>query len=148
MKKKPLPFGIELLHYVYRINVILFIVSLFLFHNRILVLGSSVFNWLSYVIKITFILIPLYLSFRLKRLNRFAWVLAISFHSFFIVNYRLNLLESRGWGYALVRIAGVSGSIEYSPLEVFVIVLSGAFNICILAYLLVRMNYFCLSTQT
>lgn len=141
--KKPLPLGIKLLCYIYRVNVVLFFLSLLIFYNRILILGQEAGSWASGIIKLGLIFVPAYLSFGLKQLKKAAWALAISFHIFFIVNNILAFLEYEGYTHSLFRIAGIYSSTIYSPSEILVIGLHTLVNLYILFYLfIIRKVYF------
>lgn len=133
-----MPLGIKLLCYIYRVNVVLFILSLLLFYNRILILGQEVNIWLSGMLKLVLIFVPAYLSFKLKQLKKDAWVMAICFHALFIINNMLAFLEYGGHINSLFRITGIYSSTIYSPSEIFVIGLHNLINLSIIWYLFIK----------
>ena len=107
--KRFLPLGVRLLSSIYLINAILYILSLLLFYNRILVVGQEVNKVIAWVVRLALIAVPIYLFFRLKYLKKDAWVLAIYFHLFFIINNSLAILEQSGFLNSLIRITGQYG---------------------------------------
>jgi len=127
--------GIKRLCYIYFVNVALYLLSLALFENRILILGKEAGILLTWIIRFGLIFIPLYLGFRLRILKKDAWFLALFFHVYFIINNVSSFLESMGFGHTLVRIVGLYGLLVYSPAQLFVILLNTMLNIFILTYL-------------
>ena len=140
--KNTRPLGIELLCYIYLVNVALYLVSQALFDNRIFILGKEANIYIAVLVRLLLILIPVYLAFRLKGLRKDAFFVALLFHLYFIINNCLSFLEHKGYAYALVRITGVYGSTIYSPRQIFVLALSIALNIFILGYILKVREYF------
>lgn len=133
--KQATPWGIRLLCYVYLANALLYLISLVLFYNRIFILGQEANRIISWAIRLIFIFIPLYLYYRLGRLKKDAWFLAIYFHIFFVINNSLAFLEYKGYAYSLVHIAGAYAPLTYSPKQLFALALNTLVNIFILGYL-------------
>lgn len=140
--RKDVPLGIRLIRYIYLVNVILYILSLVIFLNRIFILGRQANKGESLVIRLALICMPLYLYFRLRNLKKDAWVLAIYFHIFFLINNSLGFLEFGGYVHSLIRISGVYSSIVYSPTRLFVLALNTIVNLFILGYLFRKRAYF------
>jgi hypothetical protein len=114
----------------------------FLVYNRIFILGWEANQWVSWFVRSTFIFIPVYLFFRLGSLKKDAWLLAVYFHIFFLINNSSVLLEYDGYARSLVRIIGIYGSILYTPQQIFLLNLNILINLFILAYLYERRAYF------
>jgi len=140
--KKETPQGIELLCYIYILNVVFFIASLLLFENRVLLLGRPANTVLSWFIKAGFAAIPVYLTFRLIALKKDGLIAAILFHICFVINNVTSFLESLGMGHTLVRVTGLYGSAVYSPSQIFVIFLNTLLNLFILFYLFSKKRYY------
>ena len=137
-----IPLGIKLICLVYIANTALFVISLILFYSRILIFGNEAGAGFSYVIKFFFIFVPLFLYFRLPQLRKDAWVVAILFHIFFLVNNASNYLEYMGYSYSIVHITGLYGSEIYSPAQALIFTLSAIINLLILGYLYKRRHIF------
>lgn len=131
-----------MLCYIYRVNVAFFLLSSFLFYNRIFILGKKANIWMSWIIRSILIFLPVYLSFHLRQLKKVAWILALSLHAFFIINNSLLLLEYFGYIRSFLRITGFYSLVSYSPLQMFVIALNASINIFIIGYLIKRKTYF------
>lgn len=142
--KRFLPLGVRLLSSIYLINAILYILSLVLIYNRILILGQDTNKWITWLVRLAFIFIPVYLSLRLRRLKKDAWYLAMYFHIFFLVNNSSALLEHNGYTHSLIRIIGIYGSTLYTPPQIFLLHFNILINLFILGYLYARKGYFCL----
>ena len=140
--KKEIPQGIELLFYIYLLNTVLYIISLALFENRILILGNEANYFLAWLVRLCLIVIPLYIAFRLMSLRKDAFFAAVLFHSYFLINNLSSFLESMHCGQTLVRITGLYGLAIYSPQQIFVIFLNSLLNILILIYLIYKREYF------
>ncbi len=134
--KQTLPTGIKLVSYIYLVNAVFYIFSLVLFYNTIVILGSEAGKLASTLVRFIFILVPLYLYLRLKKLKPDAWFLAVYFQVFFIINSALTLLEHNGYFHAIIRIAGRYSLVVYSRSEISVLFLSTILNALILLYLL------------
>ncbi|MCM8795387.1 MAG: hypothetical protein NC928_01665 [Candidatus Omnitrophica bacterium] len=140
--KKDLPPGVKLISYIYLVNLILYFLSLILFYQRILILGKELGIWFTWIIRLIFIFIPLYLYFRLRRLKKDAWFLAVYFHTFFLANNALSLFEYYGYLHPLVKVTGIYTSSSYSLLQTFILFLNTLFNLLILGYLIRIKRYF------
>ncbi len=105
--KRQIPSGIELLCYMYFVNVILYLLSLMLFENRILVLGKDAGLLAAWSVRFLLIFIPFFTALRLRKLKKEGWILALIFHVYFIINNCASFLESRG-------VAQKSGSIRWA----------------------------------
>ena len=88
-----IPLGIRLLCLVYLLNTILFVLSILLFYSRIIFFGNEAGGVVSWLVRLIFIVIPVYLYFRLGQLKRDAWVVALCFHAFFLINNISGYLE-------------------------------------------------------
>ena len=132
------PLGVRLLCYVYITNVVLYILSLALVHNRVLILGRDVNQGISWLVRLALIFIPLYLFIRLSSLKKDGWFLAIYFHIFFIINQSSALLEHNGYLPSLVRIIGIYGSTIYTPPQIFLIRVNILINLVILTHLILQ----------
>lgn len=140
--RKGVPHGIELIFYVYILNVVFFISSLALFESRVLILGKEANVYLTWLVRLCLIFIPVYLALRLINLKKDGWILAVLFHAYFIINNATGFIEGAGFGRTLVRITGVYGLTVYSPTQIFVIILNTLLNVFILWYLLNVKSYF------
>ena len=142
------PLGVRLLCYVYITNVVLYILSLALVHNRVLILGRDASQGVSWLFRLALIFIPLYLFIRLSSLKKDGWFLAIYFHISLIINQSSALLEHNGYLPSLVRIIGIYGSTIYTPAQIFLIRVNILINLVILSYLYSRRAYFYLGKIT
>lgn len=133
--RKPTPLGIKLLSYVYLVNVLLYSLSILLFNNRILVVGSQANLYVSWIIRIFFLLLPIYLAYELRRLKKRAWFTAIAFHLFLIVNGITIFLECANKMPSLLRITGVFEPAFYTPSQIIILWLNSVINVMILGYL-------------
>lgn len=140
--KKLAPLGIKLLCYTYRVNVLFFLLSLLLFYNRIFILGKKANIWISWIIRLILFFLPVCLSFHLRQLKKVAWILALSLHTFFIINNVSLFLEYYGHTHSFFRITGIYSSIFYSPSQVIIIALNIAANLFITGYLFRKKRYF------
>ena len=97
---------------------------------------------MAWLVRLSLVLIPVYLAFRLINIKKDGWFLAVSFHIYFLINNTTSFLESAGLGHTLVRITGVYSLAFYSPTQIFVIILNTLLNIFILSYLVRIKDYF------
>jgi hypothetical protein len=140
--KQSAPLGVKLICYIYLIEVVLYMLSLAFFLNRIVILGREANVWLSGAVRLVYVFIPFYLFFRLKRLKKDAWILAVCFQVFFLLNNSLALLEYFGCGYSLVRISGIYDPFAYTAAQVFISILNILIMLAILIYLFERRYVF------
>ena len=133
--RKPAPLGIKLLTYVYLVNVLLYSLSILLFNNRILVLGLQANPFFSWLIRIFFLFLPVYLAYDLRRLKIRAWICAAVFHLFLIVNGITIFLECANKMPALLRITGIFEPAFYTPSQIIILWLNSVINVMILGYL-------------
>lgn len=140
--RKLAPLGIKLLSYVYLVNILLYTLSILLFHNRILVLGSVANPFLAWCIRLLFLFLPLYLVYGLRRLKKVAWITAIGFHVFLIVNGISIFLECANKLPSLLRITGLFESSFYTPSQIIVLWLNSVINVMILGYLYEEREFF------
>jgi hypothetical protein len=136
------PGGIEVLTYIYAVNLCFYLLSLVLFYNNILIAGHGADGILSNLTRFILIAIPVYLFFRLRRLKVDAWFLAVYFHLFFLLNSCLLFLENMGFTHAFIRIVGIYSPSGYSPAQVFALALGTQLNLVIFIYLLKVRRFF------
>ena len=142
--KKFTPFGVTLLCNVYLINAAFYFLSLVLFQNRIIIYGWEVHAGIAWCVRSALLGIPVYLFFALRQMKFGPWVLAVSFHAFFVINFMLSMLENEGYLHALLRITGPYSPVVYSKAQLFVFTLGALVNVLILSYLVQRKPYFSL----
>jgi|GEM_PF-4540317 hypothetical protein len=143
MKKIIVPFGIKTICSIYIFNAVLYSLLLIFFHNNIYILGKKVPPALSLFSQSLLVLIPVYLFFVLKKLRIEAWFIAVFFQCFFLANNLLQYLEHEGFGFSLIRTAGLNENAALlTPMQIWVLVLNSALNLAILLYLLKNMVYF------
>jgi hypothetical protein len=133
--RKSAPLGIKLLSYVYLVNVLLYTLSILLFANRILVFGFLANPLLAWGVRFLFLFLPLYLAYDLRRLKKVAWIIAIGFHVFLIVNGITIFLECANKSPSLLRITGLFEPSFYTPSQIIVLWLNSVINVMILGYL-------------
>lgn len=127
---------------MYFVNVVLYLLSLLLFENRILILGRDAGLLTAWLVRFLLVFIPVFIALRLRKLNKEGWILALIFHLYFIINNCASFLESRGIAHSLVRITGAYGSLIYSPTQLLAIFLNSLLNILILQYILKKKKAF------
>jgi hypothetical protein len=132
---------------MYLVNVALYAVSLVLFENRIFILGVETNLVSGAFVRIALIFIPFYVAFRLRVYALDAWVLAVSFHLFFLVNNATILFERLGFGHAIMRIAGLYGGRSYSRAQLICFALATVLNSIIFVYLICIRKHFFVSNQ-
>ena len=138
------PLGVKLISYIYLVNALLLFLSQVLFLNRILILGQEASAWVAMSVRIALFVVPVYLYFRLRRLKKEAWVIAIGFHIFFILNNSLGFLEVNDIVNSLVKISGVNSYTIASSYDEVILVFNVLVNFLMLGYLLNRKSYFLL----
>ena len=133
--RQEVPLGLRLICYMYVTNVVLYVVSLALFYNRVIIVGNDAGLWLARFVRLLFIFVPIYLYWGLKELKRVGWRVAIFFHVFFILNNASGFLEYYGYGFQGIHFTGNYGAALYTPTQVFTLALNSLVNLIILEYL-------------
>ena len=140
--KKIAPNGLRIVCFVYLINAVLYLVSLLLFYNRILVWGKEASFSFGWVVRLAYLAVPAYLFFGLKSVRKEAWFLAIGYHTYFIVNYLFELWEQSGFLHALIRISAPYSSSVYLVPQTIILLLFALVNLLMLLYLMQIKPYF------
>lgn len=145
--KKTAPLGIKLLSYVYLVNAFLYTLSILLFRNQIIVFGTQAHFSLAWFVRALFLFLPVYLAYDLRRLKKRAWIIALGFHVFLIVNGITIFLECANKLPSLLRITGFFEPPFYTPSQIIILWLNSVINVMILGYLYEERNSFQKSTD-
>ncbi|MEI8176757.1 MAG: hypothetical protein WCG78_07835 [Candidatus Omnitrophota bacterium] len=92
--RKELPLGLNLLRIFYALNALLFFISSAVFagYLTILICGRVIPDLWASAARIALLALPLYLIVGISRLRKDAYLLALAYHAFFIVNAASELL--------------------------------------------------------
>lgn len=91
--KSTAPSGITVLSYIYLFISILSTLTLLISYKYIAVMifGFMLPDIAAFIIRFSLFLVPLYLFFGFKNLNRYSWTVAMYYHCFFVINSTLSL---------------------------------------------------------
>ena len=141
IKKSIIPNGIIVLSTVYLLSSVLYVASLFLFYNEVVIFGEPAAYQMSLIVKAFLIGFPIFLAARLLATKKDGYLAALCFHFFFIVNSVLMFFENSLTSvYPIFKMDGVFGSLKYTVPQMITISLNLVANIVIFAYL-ARVTY-------
>lgn len=137
-----MPFGIALIRYIYMADSTLYMLSLMIFYNKVMVLGTVISGVWSGVVRILITAMPLSLYFGMARPKPTVLYGALLFHIFFVVNSLLSLFRGKIFLDPIIQMVGMVGPSYVSMREATVLVISIIIGLVILVYLFLQRQYF------
>lgn len=149
------PVGIGMLTFFYLLTSVIFAFSTILFYEYldVTIFGIVVPAIFAVIIKIIFVLLPLFIYFGFTRFKRAAWITAICYHAFFIINGTMCMVDMFNKNFVIKPIFQIKAKVlpdffkylyiqENTTNQLTILIIGVILSVTIIIYLAKKQDWF------